>query len=372
MKTVIINNGTRPLTIKGAETISITPEEIENIPVRTKNCKLIILNCGTLQPMVIDALNGTKATILARFTNGHEMLQCLNRNVTIWKDQADIEFTMKKIHGSPSGVNLLDNNTLTPDEIKDGVVFRSPKQIEQLQQIHSAIVTDSPVFITGPTGTGKTTIAKLIHEKSSRGNGPYFCINSNTLHSSTQDSELWGHRKGAYTGAAADKKGIFETHTDGTVFLDELADTPTEFQAQLLQMVQDKTLKRMGESKLTQVNTRIIAATNKNILQAIAENKFRSDLYYRLIGTHIKMLPLAECRENILPTIHLAIHNLNKTRKTTKEPLIQTILLEQQAYDFLLDEYEWPGNNRQLIMFIDHLVASFEDQFITYAYFGVT
>lgn len=376
-KTLVIKDKTSPTislstnkthaSILSIDTSKVTDELAE----KCRDFKLIILDCPTYQEAVIDCILTdlpASTIILARFTDGSDAFNCLDKQARLWATEDDIQIVIDKIHNASRGINLVANNHhLSEKEIKDQVVFRSPKQMPMLRQIHTASRSDSHLLVTGDTGTGKTTLARFIHDHSRRAKGVFLPINCTTLAEGTMESTLFGHRKGSFTGAGKDHKGLFETANGGTLFLDEIAESGEEFQAQLLQVLQEQKIRKVGDSSLTKVDVRIIAATNRDTPSAIAAGKFRSDLYYRLIGGQIKMLPLAECRENILPAIHLTIHNMNQGRRVAGRETIQQLIVDEQAYHHIVYEYPWPGNNRQLIKFIEHLAATYPDgELITY------
>ncbi|MBS1807489.1 MAG: sigma-54-dependent Fis family transcriptional regulator [Acidobacteria bacterium] len=377
-KTLIIKDKTSfPISLNSTasktqiSTLSIDTSKVtDELAEKCKNFKLIILDCPAYQEAVIDCIVTDlppSVIILAKFTDGSDAFNCLDKQARLWATEDDIQIVIDKIHNASRGINLVANSNLSQKEIKDQVVFRSPKQMPMLRQIHTASRSDSHLLVTGDTGTGKTTLARFIHDHSRRAKGVFLPINCTTLAEGTMESTLFGHRKGSFTGAGKDHKGLFETANGGTLFLDEIAESGEEFQAQLLQVLQEQKIRKVGDSSLTKVDVRIIAATNRDIPSAIAAGKFRSDLYYRLIGGQIKMLPLAECRENILPAIHLTIHNMNLGRRIAGRETIQQLIVDEQAYHHIVHEYPWPGNNRQLIKFIEHLAATYPDgELITY------
>jgi transcriptional regulator with PAS, ATPase and Fis domain len=202
--------------------------------------------------------------------------------------------------------------------------------------------SDIPVLICGETGTGKELAAHRIHEESRRVQGPFVEINCAALSETLLESELFGHVKGAFTGASHDRLGKFAAASGGTLFLDEIAEMAITSQAKILRVLEEKKVTPLGSEKGVPADTRIIAATNKNLVELMKEKKLREDLYYRLCGIEIKMPPLRERVEDI-PL--LAIHFLNKASRQQKgknPPRLST-----EALDMLMT-FAWPGNVRQL------------------------
>jgi sigma-54 dependent transcriptional regulator, acetoin dehydrogenase operon transcriptional activator AcoR len=209
------------------------------------------------------------------------------------------------------------------------------------QQISDVAQYDFPVHIFGETGTGKELVANAIHNESRRGGAPFVPINCGALPEGLIESELFGHVKGAFSGAIRDKKGRFELADGGTVFLDEVAELTKPLQVKLLRFLQEGTLEKVGGEKTTDVNVRIISATNKNLKKEVQRNNFREDLFYRLNVIPINIPPLRE-RKNDIPL--LADHFLKQAteRSDHKPPRIT-----QPALSSMM-EYAWPGNVREL------------------------
>jgi two-component system response regulator AtoC len=197
------------------------------------------------------------------------------------------------------------------------------------------------VLIYGETGTGKNLIAKTVHNLSSRNGKSYVAINCSALPEHLLESELFGHTKGAFTGAILDRKGLFEEANGGTLFLDEIGAMPYTMQAKLLDVLQERTIRRVGENKHRNVDVRIIAATNQNLEKAVEDGSFREDLYYRIKVTQIHIRPLRERLEDV-PV--LARHFLEDARIANRKPDID---LSPEALEFLLN-YDFPGNVREL------------------------
>jgi len=221
----------------------------------------------------------------------------------------------------------------------------------RMRQIYALIeqVADSTasVLIEGESGTGKELVAKAIHRKSPRANKPFVAVSCAVLAESLLESELFGHVRGAFTGAVTAKIGRFELANGGTLFLDEIGDISPGIQVKLLRVLQEHTLERVGESRPRRVDVRIIAATNRDLRRLIAEGTFREDLYYRLKVVTISLPPLRERRDDI-PL--LVAHFVERFRRETERPITG---VTPDAMSALLD-YAWPGNVRELENAIEH------------------
>ena len=206
--------------------------------------------------------------------------------------------------------------------------------------IQKAAPTDSTIMIYGETGTGKELIARSVHENSSRKNGPFVAIHCAALTKTLLESELFGHEKGAFTGADSQRKGRFESADGGTVFLDEIGEITEDIQVKLLRVLQEKQVQRVGGNQVISVDVRVVTATNKNLTQLVKEGKFREDLYYRLNVIPVTVPPLRE-RMGDVPV--LAEHFLGKFNKQ----LGKSLTFSKSAMDHLC-KYDWPGNVREL------------------------
>ena len=234
--------------------------------------------------------------------------------------------------------------------LRHNMIGRSPRILHIYEFISKVAPTDSTVLIYGESGTGKELAARAIHENSQRADKPFVAINCAALVETLLESELFGHEKGAFTGATTQKKGLLEVANGGTVFLDELGELAPLMQAKLLRVLQEQRFERVGSTRTIQVDIRLIAATNKNLLQAVEEGSFRKDLYYRLNVVSFEMPPLRERREDVMP---LANYFTAKFKHKANR-LIQGISAGAQAH--LLD-YHWPGNVRELENVIERAVV---------------
>lgn len=207
--------------------------------------------------------------------------------------------------------------------------------------VHRVADANATVLLRGESGTGKTMVAKILHHNSSRASGPFVVVNCSALPETLLESELFGHEKGAFTGAVETKKGRFELAQGGTLFLDEIGEISPAVQVKLLNVIQERTFQRLGSTKTIQTDLRLVAATNRNLEQAVEQEKFREDLYYRLNVFPVYLPPLRERRTDILL---LAEYFLEKyTRENHKD--IRRI--STPAIDLLV-QYHWPGNVREL------------------------
>ena len=219
------------------------------------------------------------------------------------------------------------------------------RSIEKAIQVAS---TDISVLVTGESGTGKDIIPKIIHKQSSRKHGPFVAVNCGAIPEGTIDSELFGHEKGAFTGAINTRKGYFEEANHGTIFLDELGDLPVSTQARLLRVLENGEFIKVGSSKIQKTNVRIVCATNINLNDAIKKNKFREDLFYRLSTIEIKMSPLRKRKEDI----YLLFKKFS--RDFCEKNKIPIINLSPDGVESL-KEYDWPGNIRELKNFAEKI-----------------
>lgn len=222
-----------------------------------------------------------------------------------------------------------------------GIIGNTHGLNRALEKALRVAVTDISVLVTGESGVGKENIPKIIHQNSHRKHAKYIAVNCGAIPEGTIDSELFGHEKGAFTGATSTRNGYFEVADGGTIFLDEVGELPLSTQVRLLRVLETGEFLKVGSSKVQKTNVRIVAATNVNMREAIRKNKFREDLYYRLSTVEIFLSPLRERKEDI-PLLF---------RKFASDFALKyrmpTIRLDEQALDLLV-QYNWKGNIRQL------------------------
>jgi transcriptional regulator with PAS, ATPase and Fis domain len=230
------------------------------------------------------------------------------------------------------------------------VVARSPKMQEVLATVERVASTNSTVLLGGESGVGKDLIARAIHEKSRRASGPFIKINSTAIPENLLESELFGYEKGAFTGAGASKPGKFEMADKGTLFLDEIGDVPPVTQVKLLRVLQEREFERLGSTRTIKVDVRLIAATNRDLREALEQGTFREDLYYRLNVVPIDIAPLRERKEDIPDLVRLFIAQFcGESRRSIED-------ITPEAMQILVD-YHWPGNVRELQNILERACA---------------
>ena len=239
----------------------------------------------------------------------------------------------------------------------ENLIASNSAMMQVCEMIQRVAPTAATVLINGESGTGKEVIARTIHNTSQRHDKPWVAINCAALPEPLLESELFGHVKGAFTGAHVDKEGLFETASTGTLFLDEISSLPLVLQGKLLRVLQEKEIRRVGDTKNIAVDVRVIAASNTNLEQMVVQGKFRADLYYRFAVITLDIPPLRERLEDILP---LARHFIRIESAGSKT--LPTI--SEEAADLLL-AYKWPGNVRELENAIKHAVTFLEEDVIT-------
>jgi transcriptional regulator with GAF, ATPase, and Fis domain len=253
--------------------------------------------------------------------------------------------------GSHFGAPLAPKLEQTPGERKQALLARSfvfegtfgdnPRLLDALEIAEKAAPTDLPVLIDGESGTGKELMAKVVHANGSRADKAYISVNCGAIPESLIESELFGHKRGAFTGAATDRKGKFESAHKGTIFLDEIGELPLQGQVKLLRVLQSHEIQRVGSDETIAVDARIVAATNKNLRKLIEQGQFREDLFYRLSVIHVTLPPLRE-RKDEIPLL-LAYYGDEAAEVLKRRP----VGLSPRLRAFLLD-YAYPGNIREL------------------------
>jgi two-component system, NtrC family, response regulator AtoC len=232
-----------------------------------------------------------------------------------------------------------ENQTLKSQSKPATLVGRSTALLEVFKQVARAAQSDVPVLVTGETGTGKEMVARSLHLRSKRAHKPFIAIDCAAISESLMESELFGHAKGSFTGAVSARRGVFEEAHGGTLFLDEIGDVGPKIQSQLLRVLQEGEIRRVGESTSVKVDVRVVAATNKDLKAAIEQQRFREDLLYRLDVVRLHLPPLRERRDDIAALVeHFAVvHAVGRAR-----PVVTQEAMQQ------LTAYDWPGNVRQL------------------------
>ncbi|MCR5221199.1 MAG: sigma-54 dependent transcriptional regulator [bacterium] len=228
--------------------------------------------------------------------------------------------------------------------IRDNIIGQSASMRKLCEIIEQIAPTKATVLITGESGTGKELLARAIHNGSKRKETPFIAINCGAIPENLLESELFGYEKGAFTGAATAKTGLFEIANGGTLFLDEIGDLPPLMQVKLLRVLQEREIRKIGGIRSIAVDFRLIAATNKNLEQEVTENRFREDLFYRINVIQLEMPPLRTRREDIPLLAEHFLHKIAPERK---------LVFSREAMQILKD-YSWPGNIRELENVVEH------------------
>ena len=261
------------------------------------------------------------------------------------------------MNGSPSVLTYSHSRTVPLSTRATALVFEDPKSKALLQHLRRVAPSNASIVITGETGTGKELVARYVHDESERNSGPFVAVNCAAFSESLVESELFGHERGAFTGAVSTKIGWFEAANGGTLFLDEIGDLPLSMQVKLLRVLQEREVVRVGSRQPIPIDVRLIAATNVNLEDAVTAGHFRADLYYRINVAALRLLPLRERPGDILP---LADHFLQMYRNRlgcaaasfTPETLNQLLA------------YPWPGNIRELENVIHHSLLVCHDNLV--------
>ncbi len=240
----------------------------------------------------------------------------------------------------------------------DGIIGESDEIKSVIEQVKKVAQTNTTVLFLGETGTGKELFARAIHQLSPRAEGPFVAINCSSIPEHLLESELFGHTKGAFTGAVAPRKGLLEEADGGTVFLDEIGDMPLHIQAKLLRVLEDHQVRPLGSTKAKTVDLRFVLATHRDLPELVKEGRFREDLYYRINVLTIEIPPLRQRQQDIMPLVQHYIKRYSE--EFGKE--IHSISPEAKT---LLNNYHWPGNVRELRNVVERAVLLCEDGKIT-------
>ena len=235
-----------------------------------------------------------------------------------------------------------------------GMVGRSPAMRETIASIRRVAAGDTTVLITGETGTGKELAARAVHDLSPRRSAPFVAVNCAALAEGVLESELFGHVRGAFTGAVKDRVGVFEAAGGGTIFLDEIGEMSVVLQQRLLRVLQEREVTRVGSSRAIKVDVRVVAATNRDLSELVTQGRFREDLYYRLAVFPIKLAPLRERRADIPLLTEHALSILRSRREGGDRLACSPLAMR------LLRNYDWPGNVRQLFGVIERAAVEAE------------
>ncbi len=265
-----------------------------------------------------------------------------------------IDEVLLQVHRALENRNLLRENRNLKQQLSNpmqitSLVGRSPGMLEIYKKIAMVSDSRSTVLIYGESGTGKELVAKAIHHNSPRASRRFFAVNCGALAEALLETELFGHVRGAFTGAFESKRGIFEEASGGTVFLDEVSEMSPALQVKLLRAIEEQEVRRIGSNQVTRIDLRLIAASNRVLSELVEEGKFRADLYYRLRVVEISIPPLRERREDIPLLVEYFLKRLGRERS-------QTYAVSSRALSALMS-YHWPGNVRELENTLEAAVA---------------
>ncbi|REL34385.1 sigma 54-interacting transcriptional regulator [Thalassotalea euphylliae] len=302
----------------------------EQIRARHPHLPVVIM---TAHGTIPDAINATKQGVFSFLTKPFESKQLL--------DTVEQALKLQPLHA----------NDTADENWRKRIICRSSKMAQLLMQSKQVAQSNFSLLIQGQSGTGKELLANAIHQASKRSSQPFTAINCAAIPEALLESELFGHVKGAFTGADKRHIGLFEACSGGTLFLDEIGDMPMNFQVKLLRALQEKEIRPVGSTQSIAVDVRVISATHKNLRKAILESKFREDLYYRLNVVELEIPSLAERREDI-PL--LAQHFLHKSKNQTDS--VNVTGFTQEAMELLITA-PWPGNIRQLENVVEQSIA---------------
>lgn len=258
-----------------------------------------------------------------------------------------LESTARKIQ---SQLQNRSNNQLMESQVLDSLLGNTPEMRKILKTVYKVAPTNSTVLITGESGSGKEFLANVIHRYSKRANEPFVAVNCGAIPENLVESELFGSKKGAYTGSTGDKKGLFESANGGTLFLDEVGELSPATQVKLLRFLQNHEIRRVGETEPRYLDVRVLAATNRDLQESMQKGSFREDLYYRLNTFHLLLPPLRE-RTPALP--NLIKYFILKNKDAQGKEIVD---LEPAAL-YALTKYSYPGNIRELENIIEHAIV---------------
>lgn len=308
----------------------------EDFETRSMICLPLLTRKGLIG--ILYALNKQDGGFTARDVR---LLEILSGTIAIAIENGQLYGEVKQQASSLAQENLRLKSEVRSRFNLDGIVGSSPAMRQVFDLLEKVIDTSTTVFIQGETGTGKELIAKVVHYSGPRKDKPFVAENCSALSESLLESELFGHVKGAFTGAISDKKGLFEEAHGGTVFLDEIGEMSAAMQVKLLRVLQEGQLRPVGGSKSRKIDVRLIAATNRDLEEEVKKGRFRDDLFYRVHVFPIRLPPLRDRREDV----PLLIEHFRK--KFAKSLEGRTPRISPRAVD-LLSRYDWPGNVREL------------------------
>ena len=343
-------NGERALNALGKNQISVVISDIimpkmsgiellREIKIRNPQTEVIMLTAEGSISGAVEAVKEGAFSYLVKPVEVDDLISNIKKAAELSKVKAENE--------------VLKGQIAT---LADGREFIGISQVAEELRQRAQIVgkTDSAVLITGETGTGKEVLANMIHRCSNRADKPFICVNCGALNENLIESELFGSEKGAYTGAGTQRKGRFEIANGGTIFFDEIGELSLNMQTRLLRVLQEKSFERVGGYETIKSDFRLITATNRNLKQEVAENRFRADLYYRINIIPIEIPPLRERPEDIPALcqnfLEAYSREMNKSVQTIDDETIK-----------MLQRYNWPGNVRELRNVVERMVVLSHD-----------
>ncbi len=321
--------------------LSLLPKLREVLPLSP----IIMMTAFATVERAVEAMKGGAYHYLTKPLNLEELLLVIERALKTLKLEREVAELRQRVQ------------EMSPPEAPE-IVAESPKMKELLMLAKKVARSQATVLLLGESGTGKEVLATLIHRLSPRAQEPFLKLNCAAIPESLLESELFGHEKGAFTGADRLKQGLFEIADQGTIFLDEIGDMPLPLQAKLLRVLQEGTFRRVGGVREIKVDVRVIAATNQDLEVMVKEGRFREDLYWRLNVVSLRLPPLRERREDIIPLAQFFLHKFaQKHGKEIKG-------FSKEALEVLLS-YHFPGNVRELENMIERAVILAEEDLIT-------
>lgn len=268
----------------------------------------------------------------------------------------DIQILRNLASAATATSEKTENNTRSENQIN--ITGKSAAVKTLLKSIDKLARNQAPVFIHGESGSGKERVAKMIHQQGARNTGPFVPVNCGAIPAELMESEFFGHQKGSFTGAHADKEGLFQAANGGTLFLDEIAELPLNMQVKLLRVIQEKAVRAIGASLESPVDVRVLSASHKNLVKLVAQGAFREDLYYRINVIELTIPSLRERKEDIPLFVELLLNTLSK------KMAVQVPQIESDAITALQD-YAFPGNVRELENILERAIALSDNHIIS-------
>ncbi|BBB33050.1 two-component system, NtrC family, response regulator [Thermotomaculum hydrothermale] len=351
----LADSGEKALEIIKKQSVDIVITDMKMGGMSGKDLLLEVKKMNPILPVIVITAFGRveDAVDVMRYGAADYITKPVNLQELLIKLRKELERAVISKENEQLRKEIIDKS------ISEKIITKNEKMLQILNVAYRAAKTDAPVLILGESGTGKELLAKTIHELSERRNHPFVPVNCAALNLGVLESELFGHEKGAFTGAVSTKKGRFELAENGTLFLDEIGDVPLEVQVKLLRVLQEREIERVGGTKKIPVNFRLICATNRNLQKEIEENKFREDLFYRINVITLELPPLRERKEDLPLLIDYFLN------KWSNHYGIDVKGFTRDAYTKLLS-YHYPGNIRELGNIIQRAVVLARGEYIDF------